>query len=524
MFRLVRFFTLTSAASAAVLIGTVVVYRHTEVTEQIRFAESQNVTLARSFANTIWPQFSAYVTSASRFDRNGLAQRPETRAIDAAVRAVSAGLPTLKVKIYSLDGLTVYSSALDEIGEDKSTNPGFFAAARGGEPASKLTYRDTFSSFEGTVQERDLVESYLPIRRGEGPVEGVFELYTDITPLLDRVRRATTNFVVGGVLVFVLVFGALFLTVRRADHTIRQQYADITDKRDALEREMVERKQMQEALKQAHDELERRVAERTRDLTEEIAERRRAEVEARRHRDQLAHFGRISVMGEMATSLAHELNQPLTVISGCAQVCLDRLRSRRDGAEELRDSIEQVAEQAGRANEIIRRIRGFVHKQDRERTEIDVNAAIRDVAELLRVDAREHGAAITFDLAEDLPTVVADTIQIQQVILNLAHNGMEAMSESAPDRRRLTIHTSARRQGGVEVAVRDEGHGIPPESLERVYEPFFTTKSNGLGMGLSISRSIVEAHGGRLWATSDGARGAVFRFTLPVAERVSDGG
>ncbi|MFQ5953814.1 MAG: sensor histidine kinase [Kiloniellales bacterium] len=484
----------------------------------IELAESQNVALAQSFANTIWPRFSGYVTSASNLDRDVLRTRPETHEIHEAVKTVSAGLPTLKVKLYSLQGVTVYSSEPAEIGEDKSSNVGFFFAARSGKPASKLTFRDSLSSFEGTVQDRDLVESYLPIRQGDGPVEGVFELYSDVTPLLSGIRRSTINLVVGFVLVFGMLHGTLFLIVRRADRTIRQQYADIAEKNAALRHQVNERKHAEEALKKAHHELERRVEERTRELTEEIIERKRAEDAARRHQNELARVGAVIILGEMATTLAHELNQPLAVISGCAQVCLTRLRS--DGArpEEILDYLEQMADQAERANEIIRRVRGFIHKEAQENRRIDVNEAIHGIADLLRSDAREHGAAITLNLGDPLPLVMADPVQIQQVVLNLAHNGMEAMRQVGPAQRHLTIGTSASGDGVIEVAVHDNGQGIPAEDLDRVFNPFFTTKTGGLGMGLSISRSIIEAHGGRLWATSEGETGTVFRFTLPAAE------
>jgi PAS domain S-box-containing protein len=252
-------------------------------------------------------------------------------------------------------------------------------------------------------------------------------------------------------------------------------------------------------------------------ISEDITERKRAEDEARRQRNELAQLGRVIIMGEMATSLAHELNQPLTVISGCAQVCLKRLRSDGSKPEELLESMEQVTEQAERANQIIRRARSFIQKEEQERGKIDVNEAIRNVADLLHSDAREHGAGIELDLAAALPTVVADPFQIQQVILNLVHNGMEAMSEVRPALRHLTIHTSASGDGAVEIAVCDQGQGMPTEVLDRIFDPFFTTKSTGLGMGLSICRSIIESHGGRLWATSDSGIGTVFRFSLPIA-------
>jgi signal transduction histidine kinase len=519
MFRLVRFFLLTSAAAAAAVIVAFVLHRQSEVERLIALAERQNVELARAFANTIWPRFSTYVTAASRSDEE---TRRNRQAIGRAVKAVSAGLPVLKVKIYDLEGRTAYSSDPDEIGEYKHNNPGFFSAAREGRPASKLTYRDNFSSFEGTLQERDLVESYLPIRRGGGPVEAVFELYTDVTPLMNDIERSTTNLVVGILPVFAVLYGALFLVVRRADRTIKRQYADITDKNALLHHEVGERKQAESALKQAHDELERRVEARTRELTEEIAERKRAEHEARQHRNELAHFGRVSMIGEMATSLAHELNQPLTVISGCAQFCINSLRNRKGKPEQLLDAMEQTAEQAHRANEVIRRVRGFIHKKEPERQLLNVNEVIRGLADLLRSDAREHDSELQLELAEPMPLAMADPIQIQQVILNLAHNGIEAMDDGGPVSRCLSIHTSGQSNGVIEVTVRDRGVGIPSDSLDRIFDPFFTTKPQGLGMGLAISRTIVEAHGGRLWATSDDSDGTVFHFTLPHSEGSSN--
>lgn len=639
MFKLIRFFLLTSAIVVAAIAVVVILHRQGEVGRLINFAEKQNVALAQSFANILWPRFSSYVASASGLDENQLQTHPEIQEIRKAVRKASEGLPVLKIKIYDLAGLTVFSSEPAEIGENKSNNPGYFAAARKGQPASKLTFRDAFSSFEGALQDRDLVESYLPIRKGNGPVEGVFELYTDVTPLLAEIKRDTVNLAIGFALVFGMLYGILYLIVRRADRTIKRQYVDITDKNTALEREVAERKQVEAALQEAHDELERRVADRTKELTieisdrkqaeeklrklsraveqspamtiitdpsghieyvnprftevtgytlrevagktsrvlksgetpletyqelwqtitagrewwgelcnrkqdgtlywastsispitnqegtvthflgisEDITERKRIEDEARRHRNELAHFGRVSIMGEMATSLAHELNQPLTVISGCAQLALDKLRSGTDKLEELGDPLEQAAAQAERANEIIRRVRNFIQKADREREAIEVNETVRDVFNLLRSDAREHGVAIKLDLPDDLPTVLADPIELQQVIVNLAHNGIEAMSENPSSSRLLTIRTSRHRNGMVEIAVHNPGNAISSDHLQHMFDPFFTTKPGGLGMGLSISRTIVEAHGGSLWAESTPGSGTVFRFTLPAS-------
>jgi signal transduction histidine kinase len=518
MFRLLRFFLATSVIAAIVIAIAFFLYHRNEVERLIELAERQNVELAQSFANTIWPRFSSYVMSAPASEKDGEVVLQRRRAIAEAVRAVSADLPVLKVKIYNLEGLTVYSSEPAEIGEYKTNNPGFFTAAREGRVASKLTFRDSFSSFEGTVQERDLVESYLPIRQSNGPVEGVFELYSDVTPLMVIIARSTTRFIIGFLLIFGALYSMIFVVVRRADRMIKQQYVEILNKNTELESEVRERKKAEETVEKARDELEQRVAERSRELVEEIAERKRAEDETRRHEDELTHIGRVSIIGEMATSLAHDLNQPLTVISGCAQFCIDKLRASKGNAEQLLDALEQTAEQAHRANEIVRRVRGFVHKEASERRVIDLNNVIRDIADLLHSDAREHETEIRLDLAESVPSVVADPIQIQQVILNLAHNGIEAMNDGDPASRSVCIHTSTRRDGTAEVAVSDRGQGVSTDDLNRIFDPFFTTKPQGLGMGLSISRTIIEAHGGRLWATSNRENGSIFRFTLPMAK------
>ncbi|MCZ6608139.1 MAG: hypothetical protein O7A64_10790, partial [Alphaproteobacteria bacterium] len=228
MIKLLRHFSLISAvAILAVTVVLINLYRQNAINQIVEMAESQNVDLARSFANTIWPRFSAYVTGLSGLDGDALRARPETRQIHEALKTLTAGLSVLKVEIYNLDGLTVFSSQASQIGEDKSNNPGFFAAARKGKPASKLVHKGKFSTFDGAVFDRDLVESYLPIRRGDGPVEGVFELYSDVTPLIGKIDRFTPRLAAGLLLVFGLSYVVLHLIVRRADRILKRQYVDL---------------------------------------------------------------------------------------------------------------------------------------------------------------------------------------------------------------------------------------------------------------------------------------------------------
>ncbi len=194
MFNLRRYFSLTCAVALVVVtVVLLILYRQNALDELVESAEGQNVTLARSFANILWPQFADYVASVSEVDGDTLRARPETRELRETLGTLTAGLPVLKVKIYNLNGLTVYSSQPSQIGANKSNNQGFLKSAREGKPASKLSYRDTFSAFSGTVEKRDLVESYLPIWGRDGEIEAVFELYTDVTPLMARIERRTTS-------------------------------------------------------------------------------------------------------------------------------------------------------------------------------------------------------------------------------------------------------------------------------------------------------------------------------------------
>lgn len=249
----------------------------------------------------------------------------------------------------------------------------------------------------------------------------------------------------------------------------------------------------------------------------DITERRRAEQELRRHQAELAHVARLSTMGEMAAGLAHELNQPLSAIVNYSQGCIRRLRAGKAGADEMLPVVEQVRAQAERAGKIIRRMRNFARKSEPCRVAMDVNAMIREVAELAEPDVRRHQARLRLELADRAPPVLADVIQIEQVLLNLMLNGLEAMEAIHADDRELVVRTEAASPDTVKVTVRDSGPGLPAQVGKRIFDPFFTTKPKGMGMGLSLSRSIVEAHGGHLWVVSEVSRGATFQFTLPVA-------
>jgi PAS domain S-box-containing protein len=250
----------------------------------------------------------------------------------------------------------------------------------------------------------------------------------------------------------------------------------------------------------------------------EVTQQRRAEEEARQRLDQLAHVTRMFTMSQMVSGLAHELNQPLAAIANFAQACQYRLRkSSVKNRKTLLESIGQISLQADRAGQIIRRLRDFVRRADSSHSQENINDLVGDVLGLLEIEARAHNIQLEKTLAGDLPRVAVDRIQIEQVITNLVKNALDATRDLAPDRRRVIVRTEMNVEGMLEVSVTDAGKGIKAKELNRVFEPFYTTKQSGMGLGLSISRSIVEAHGGHLEATRNAHRGMTFRFALPIA-------
>ena len=259
------------------------------------------------------------------------------------------------------------------------------------------------------------------------------------------------------------------------------------------------------------------------ELLEEIKERKQAEEASRKHQSQLAHTHRLSVMGEMASGLAHELNQPLTAINFYTKGCMRRLQQANGKQAELLDAMAKVSAEARRAGEIISWMRGFIQKAETRKTVVDVNSAIQEAIDLLGHELQSQGINTNLDLALSLPPALADKIQIQQIVLNLVRNSMESMNDNGHTRRDLTIRTSKPTDDTIEVSIQDSGHGVPAEVLENIFDSFFTTRTDGLGLGLSICRSLVEVHGGQLWVTAGAGTGATFHFTMPATTEVSDG-
>jgi PAS domain S-box-containing protein len=256
-------------------------------------------------------------------------------------------------------------------------------------------------------------------------------------------------------------------------------------------------------------------------IARDITQRKRAEEALRGMQMKLAHANRVATMGQLSASITHEIKQPIGAARNNARAALNFMDQNPPDLGEIREALGCVVDDVDRAGDIVDRIRGLIKKAPPRKECLDINAGIREVIELTRGESVKNAISMQADLADGLPLIEGDRVQLQQVILNLIVNAVEAMSGTGDGTRELLISSRKANPGGVLVGVRDSGPGLAPETLDHVFEAFYTTKPGGLGMGLSICRSIIEAHGGRLWASADLPRGATFQFTLPVIANIA---
>ena len=251
-------------------------------------------------------------------------------------------------------------------------------------------------------------------------------------------------------------------------------------------------------------------------LREQLTERKRTEEALRQAQAELAHVTRVLTMGELTALIAHEINQPLAAVVTNANACLRWLMGPIPNLDEAREALARITRDGNRASDVIGRIRALVKKSGTEKASLDLNEAIQEVVGLVQSEIQKSGVTLQMELADDLPQILGNRVQLQQVILNLVMNGIEAMDTVTDRPREILIRSCEHESDQLLIAVQDSGVGIDSQNLEKIFDAFYTTKPQGMGMGLAISRSIVENHGGRLWAVPNDSPGATFQFTLDV--------
>jgi signal transduction histidine kinase len=527
-------------------------YRQNAVDDLVTMAERHNVALAQSFANTLWSRYSSYVASVSLADGDTLRAHPETRTIHEALKTLTTELPVLKVKIYNIEGLTVYSSQPSQMGDDKSENPGFLSATLDGTPASKLSYRDSFSAFSSTVHDRDLVETYIPIRGAEGRIEGVFELYTDVTPLVAKIGTNSNLFFVGLLFSFGLLYAILFLIIRRADLILKTQYFDLRNNEERikaknveLEHEVTERMRVEEALQVSHDLLERRVQERTVELreNEQILQAQIADLEKAQRKLEIqgADLVRLAdellvardearaadrAKSEFLAAMSHELRTPLNAVIGFSEIITNEtfgpVGSVKycDYANDINQSGQHLL---GLINDILDLSKIESGTDDLHEKRIEFSEIASAALKLVEQRANKGGIKLELELLDPLPALRADERKLKQILVNLLSNAVKFTDAGGA----VTLRAWCRMDNGHAFQIVDTGIGIKSEDISKALSRFgqvdgdLNRQYEGTGLGLPLTKALVEQHGGTLELQSEAGVGTTVTVRFP-AERIEE--
>ncbi len=477
---LLRYFTVIGLVTFVIVTAVLgIFYRRIALSNLLQVADRQNVVLTQAFANSLWPRFASFLGSVSGLGADELRLHPEVARLREAVVAEMRDTSVVRVKIYDLRGRTVFSTQASQIGEDQSANPGV-NAGRAGKITSELTYRNTFNAFDGDIEDRNVLASYIPIRRSPAEtIEGVFELYDDVTPLVQTMQRTQRSVIVGVTGILAVLYGALFVAIRYADDVIRRQRRE----RDEADR--------------AREKLE----------------------------GQLRHTQRMEAVGTLAGGIAHDFNNLLLVILACSDMAAKELPPRSPAREKL----EEIKTAARRGSDLVQQVLTFSRQEGHIRKPVPVHAIVNDALKLFCASLPST-AQITRRIDENSGTVMANASQIHQMIVNLVTNAyhatdksngvLEVKLESVSIEDATSAPAGLRPGGYVKLSVVDSGCGMDETTMGRIFDPFFTTKEvgAGVGMGLAIVHGIVAGMEGAVRVRSAPGRGSVFEVFLPRCE------
>lgn len=534
-FRLLRYFSAVSGIVFLVLtIACVFLYRDSQYTILKSDAQDHNINLAQTIANSIWMRYSDYLAAAGQLSAGDLLARPETQDLNTELRLTTSRTPTLKLKIYAPNGLLIFSPEFGEIGTNVANEPTFKAVLDTGLAAGTVKYHGKFVGRSSVMSNVAVLKSSVPVFGGDGKVRAVFELYTDFSPQNEKISTATWQVASGIVAGFVGLYLLLYLLVARADNIMGQQRSKLADLNADLERRVASRTSQ---LRLANEEiaafnasLEARVQERTEALSQAHEDLNRLNIELARRlvdlkeaQDQIIKKGKLAQLGQLTATVAHEIRNPLGAIKTSVQLIERKLQGQSLGLEK---SLERINNGVRRCDYIITELLDFA----RSKALVLKDHAIDEwLASVLDEEAPNIPSQVRVSCGLGLKgqSAVFDADRMRRVIVNLVSNAVEAMVGKGSERvaglvQDPCIEIATRfADGNIEIAVTDNGPGISEDNFKKILEPLFTTKSFGIGLGLSAVEKILQLHGGGLRVTSVLGHGATFVAWFPVvaAER-----
>ncbi|NEO87283.1 MAG: HAMP domain-containing histidine kinase [Spirulina sp. SIO3F2] len=528
-FTLLRNFSLVSLSAFVVATGLLAIfYRQQSVQRLVTLTEENNVALTQTFSNTLWQEQGEFLSSTQDLNNEALRIHPRIMQLQQDVLAQFEGLSVVKIKVYDLQGRTVFSSESSQIGLDKGGTSGFIAA-KSGQVVSQLGHRDTFKALQTTIKDRDLLSSYIPIyAEGQNSeVVGVFELYTDVTPLLQNIDQTQQNVVLGSLLILTILYGVLYLFVQRADHLIKQQYAQL----------------------QASESHSR---EQAKDLAQAMQDLQQTQA-------QVLQNEKMSSLGQLVAGVAHEINNPVSFIHGnlshlqtYAQGLLSVVGQYQQAYPQPNAAIQAEIEEldlefiqadlpklldsmhmgSDRIREIVLSLRNFSRLDEAGIKCVNLHEGIDNtlviLSHRLKIQSDRAEICIIKDYAV-LPPIDCYAGSLNQVFMNILVNAIDAIETKIKNMNAADVVTYVPTitlrtwclDGQVTVAIADNGSGMTSQVLKRMFEPFFTTKDigKGTGMGMSISYQVVtEKHGGTLNCSSQPGQGTQFIIQLPMRQ------
>ncbi len=485
MFPLVRYFSIASAVTivlATIAVAAVITVVSSQQLMEER--EASNVDLARAFSNSIWPGIRDHAAAAAGLDGEALRDHPRTAELDRQVRQMMAGLSVVKVKLYAMNGNTIFSTDARQLGDNKADQAGFVSAA-GGRVANEISHRDRFSGFEREIFNVDVIASYVPIRGSNGAVEGVFEVYDNVTETLAKVQFRRDRLILLTSLLFLGVYMVLWFIVRRAAERMLAQHEEMLAAKGALE--------------QSNNEL-----------GEEIAMRKSAQEELQAAHESLIQKERMATLGQLTATVSHELRNPMGAIRSSLFLVQQKTADKGLGVERALDRAER---NIVRCDGIISDLLDYARDTAPKSEALDIDGWLRQT---LADMEQPEGTEIVVDLSAGGAEASADPEWLRRVVVNVYDNALQAMAEQPEDKpRRLTVTTGVGTRG-IEVVLEDTGPGMDEETLGRIFEPLFSTKSFGVGLGLPTVKKALEALGGGIAYESEVGVGTRVTFWLPL--------